>query len=258
MRKRTRGGLWALILTLAVGLASVRTLDAADNNPVWRTGISYERLSRTITWDGGASQSKLKADLITAREAIELKPGLAFELMAGLSLSNFNGLAFANLPISLDYEAGAAKGLLLGAGVRARLLTFGNFEIEGVGRFVYSLGFKTTWPLQGFAVPGNATGRPAWLEGSGGARLSYGSSGRFVPYAVVQASFFSGSFAMDEILGDLTGHEAKKLKSKNLLEVTLGADFRVAERLTLRAEAGILPYAGAVDGVASAGFLYRF
>jgi hypothetical protein len=258
MRERTHRVFWALILTLAFGLVSVRTLDAGENKPVWRTGISYERLSRTITWDGGAGQSKLKADLITAREAIELKPGLAFELIAGLSLSNFNGLAFTNLPISLDYEAGAAKGLLLGAGIRARLLTFGNFEIEGVGRFVYSLGLKTTWPLEGFAVPGNTTGSPTWLEGSAGARLSYRSSGRFVPYAAVQASFFSGSFAMDETLGDLTGHETKKLKSKNLLEVTLGAEILVAERLTLRAEAGILPYAGAVDGVAWAGFLYRF
>jgi len=258
MRKRTRGVMSALTLVCACGLAGLPVLQASSSPSKFQTGLSYDRLSRTVTWDAGAHQSRAKADIFTVREAIQLKPGLAVELLAGLSLSNFNGLVFRNLPVSLDYEAGGAKGLLLGCGVRARLLGDGDFEIEGIGRFVYSLGFNGTWPLQGFAVEGNSRGRPSWLVASLGPRISYRFFGGFVPYATISASFFSGSFVMDQTLGDLTGHEAKTLKSKGLLEVALGADYRVGERLTLRAEAGFLPYPGGVDGSASVGFLYRF
>lgn len=258
MRKRTRGVFSAMTLALAFGLAGLPALRASEDESAFRTGISYDGLSRTVTWDGGTHQSKVKADSFTARETILVKPGLAVELMAGLSLSNFNGLVFRNLPVSLDYEAGATAGLLLGCGLRARLLGAGDFEIEGVGRFVYSLGFKKNWPLQGFAVEGNSQGRSNWLVASLGPRISYRFFGSFVPYVTISASFFSGSFAMDQTLGDLTGHETKTLKSKSLLEVALGADYRVGKRWTLRAEAGFLPYSGGVDGSASVGLLYRF
>jgi len=258
MRKRTRGVFSAMALTLALSLAGLPALQASENESAFRTGISYDRLSRTVTWDGATQQSKVSADSFTARETILIKPGLAVEIIAGLSLSNFNGLVFRDLPVSLDYEAGATTGLLLGCGIRARLLGTDDFEIEGVGRFVYSLGFKKTWPLQGFAVEGNVQGCQDWLVASLGPRISYRFFGSFVPYVTISASFFSGSFAMDQTLGDLTGHETQKLKSKSLLEVALGADYLVGKRWTLRAEAGFLPYSGGVDGSASVGLLYRF
>lgn len=258
MRKRTSGLLCALLLELALGLVAARPSEAAENRLAFGSGISYEHFVRTITWDDKAHQSKARADLITARGVVEFKPGLTIEVAAGLSLSNLNGLVFRNLPISLDYEAGAVTGLLLGAGVRAKLLSLSDFEIEGAGCFVYSLGFTKSWPLEGFAVEGNSQGGPTWFRASVGPRISYIFSSKFVPYVSVAADWFSGSFTMDQTLGDLTGHESKKLKAKSFMEISLGADYKVSEKLTFRGKAGFLPYPGGVDGGASVGFLYHF
>jgi hypothetical protein len=215
---------------------------AAETSISFRAGISFEHFSRTITWDDKTQTSKSSVNLITARGEIELRPGVVLDLAAGVSLSNFNGLLFTHLPISLEYQAGAATGLLLGAGVRARVLTFGDFEIEGAGRFVYSLGLTKTWPLEGFTVPGNSKGGPTWMRASAGPRISYLFFGKFVPYLNVSVSWFSGSFKMNETLGELSGQESKKIRGKGFVEVSLGGDYKISERLSLRAEAGFLPY----------------
>jgi hypothetical protein len=258
MRERTCGLRYVLIPVLVIGFTAARLSQAAESRPVWRVGISYDHLSRTVTWDDKTHQSRLKADLITASGLIAFEPGLTLELLAGVSLSNFNGLSFDNLPITLDYESGATTSFLLGAGIRAKLLTFGDFEIEGTGRFVYSMGRIITWPMEGFAVEGSSTGRPTWFEASLGPRISYFAAAKFVPYLTISADILSGRFRMDETLADLSGTQTRKLKSKSIVSAALGADFHVSGRLALRGEAGFLPYSGGVDGMASLGLHYRF
>ena len=244
-----------VILTLLV--ASPRAA-AADSRVPFRGGIGFEYFSRKITWDDKTQASSASALLITGRGEIELRPGLTVDFAAGLSLSNFNGLVFRDLPITLDYEAGAAAGLLLSAGGRARLISLDNFEIEGAGRFVYSLGLKKSWPMEGFTVPGEATGKPTWVEVSAGPRVSYMVSDKFVPYLNLSACLFSGNFDLAETLGDLSGREKKHVRGKSLLEVSLGADYRISGRFSISAEAGFLPYPGGADGAVSAGLLFLF
>jgi hypothetical protein len=256
MKKPPRRLLPVLFLSAVFAHIAAGPSVASENKASFRAGISFEHFSRTV--DDKTRLSKSSADLIAARAEIEPRPGLVFDLEAGLSLSNFNGLRFVHLPISIDYEAGAVTGLFVGAGARAGLLRLGDFEIEGVGRFVYSLGSTKTWPLEGFTVPGTSRGGPTWMRASAGPRISYLFFGKFVPYIDVSASWFSAKFKLDETLGDLSGQETRKLKGKSLVEISLGADYRISDRISLKAEAGFLPYAGGVDGAVSAGFLFFF
>jgi hypothetical protein len=259
VRRGTRNfaSLAFLTAVLALLMASLPSA-AADSRIPFRGGLGWEYFSRRITWDDKSQASSASALLITGRGEIELRPGLTVGFAVGLSLSNFNGLVFRDLPISLDYEAGAAAGLVLGAGGRARLLSLADFEIEGEARFVYSLGFKKSWPVEGFTVPGEATGKPTWVEVFAGPRVSYLVSGKFVPYLSLSARLFSGNFELAETLGDLDGQERKNVRGKSLLQVSLGADYRISGRFSFRAEAGFLPYPGGVDGAASAGLSFLF
>jgi hypothetical protein len=258
MKTRAGGLAHVLLLSIVFSHLAAGPSVAAENRTSFRVGISFEHFSRTITWDAKTGTSKASANLFAARAEVEPRPGLVFDLEAGFSLSNFNGLHFNQLPITIDYEAGAVAGLLLGAGVRDGLLRFGDFEIEGVGRFVYSLGSTKTWPLEGFTVPGTSKGGPTWMRASAGPRISYLFFGKFVPYLDVTAGWFSGKFKLDETLGDLGGQETKKLRGKSLVEISLGADYQVSGRIGLKAVAGFLPYAGGVDGTVSVGFLFFF
>ncbi|MGA2360911.1 MAG: hypothetical protein ABSG73_00470 [Candidatus Aminicenantales bacterium] len=244
-----------LSLTLLVLFTAVPS-GASENKASFRAGISFEHFSRTV--EDKVRLSKSSADLIMARAEIEPRPGLVFDLEAGFSLSNFNGLHFVHLPISIDYEAGAVTGLLIGAGVRAGLLRLGDFDIEGVGRFVYSPGSTKTWTLEGFSVPGTSRGGPTWMRASVGPRISYIFPGKFVPFLSILGSWFWGNFKLDETLSDLYGQETKKIRGKSLVEISLGADYKVSDRISLRAEAGFLPYAGGIDGTVSAGCLFFF
>ncbi|HYA48077.1 MAG TPA: hypothetical protein VEG35_00130 [Burkholderiales bacterium] len=243
----------AVLLILAAGAGR-----ASEDGAVWRTGVGVDQFSRTITWDNNARTSRASVTLFTLREELELRPGLAFDVAAGLSLSNFNGLIFSNLPISIDYEAGAVSSLFVGAGARARLFRRGRLEIEGVGRFVYSMGSAKTWALEGFAVEGRATGRPSWFEASLGPRISLVSGSKLVPFLTVSANWFSGSFKMAETLSDLTGSEKKTFRAKGFVEFSLGARCDMSPRARFSAEAGLIPRPGGLDAALSAGLTYRF
>ena len=63
---------------------------------------------------------------------------------------------------------------------------------------------------------------------------------------------------MTETLGDLDGTEKKQLRGDFAFSVALGADAAVTDRIAIKAKAGILPFAGGVDGLVSIGVLYKF
>lgn len=258
MRKRS-GGAWRLIsLGIALVLAAAHAPAAESKVKTLMAGLNFDHFSRTVVWDGDTGSSRIQASLVSARADFGLGKGLVLSLSAGLSLTDFEGLAFGTLPIALEYDASPIKGLVLGAELVAPLLKRGDFEISAAGRFVLSFGMSKTWPLEGFAVEGEATGKPSWIEASVGPRFAYLFFGRVVPYVEVSARWLQADFRMTETLGDLDGVEKKQVNGDLAFSVSLGADAKVSDRLAVKAKAGFIPYAGGVDALASVGLLYRF
>ncbi len=241
----------AVFLAAALGFGAVAIAGAAESPPRFNTGLGFEFISRTISWDKGAQTDRLRSLLVTVREDIALSPGLSLGLSAGLSLANPSGLVFRELPISLDYEAGSMPALAAGASLRGRLASLGDFEIDGEARVVSSLGFAKKSPLEGFAVEGSSTAKATWIQASAGPRISYLIFGRFVPYVAVSGTWMGTRFRMDEVLADLAGSATLSGRSKSYVEVAFGTDWRISNRISVQACAGFLPYPGGVDSAVS-------
>lgn len=245
-------------LGLAIGLAAGAAGAAEPKIRTISAGLSYDNFSRTVVWKGDAAVSRILANLVSARADLGLGKSIVLSLSAGLSLTDFKDLSFTSLPISLQFDGAPISGLVLGAEVLAPLVRYADFEISGTGRFVYSLGMSKTWPLEGFAVEGEAKGKPSWMEAAVGPRVSYLFFGRVVPYIEVCARWLRADFKMTETLSDLGGAEKKIVPGDISFSAALGADAAVTNRLMVRAKAGILPFVGGVDTMFSVGILYKF
>lgn len=255
-RSRRLGVIFGLYAAAALVLGTAAA--AEPNVRSIAVGLNYENLTRTVVWKGDAASSRIKGSLISARADLGLAKDIIVSLSAGVVLTDFQGLAFSGLPIRLEYDAPALKGISFGAEIVAPLLKFSEFEISGTGRLVYSFGLSKTWALEGFAVDGSASGRSSWMEAAAGPRLTYRQFKGFAPYLEVSARWLHASFKMTETLEDLVGTETKRVRGDLSFSAALGADVTLSDHLSLRAKAGILPYSGGVDGLLSAGFAYKF
>jgi len=248
----------ALAASAAMGLAAAAATAAEPKIKTLAAGFGYENLTRTIVWTGDTASTRLKADLFTARAEFGFAGGITASLSAGFVLTSPGGLTFANLPVSLQYQGPSLRGVTLGAEAVVPIRKFSDFEISGTGRFVYSFGMSKTWPLEDFAVDGEAEGRSSWAEIAAGPRVSYLFFGRVVPYAEVCLRWLRSGFRMTETLEDLGGTETKRVRGDVSFSVALGADAVVSDRLAVRGKVGILPFAGGVDSLLSLGILYKF
>lgn len=221
-------------------------------------GLGYDYLSRTVVWSGDEAGSKLTSNMLSARAEFGLARGVIVGLTAGFSFSDVSGLIFDDLPISLLYDGSAIPGLVLGADVLVPIKKLGDFEMKAAGRIVYSSGLSKTWPLEGFAVEGQAEGKLGWMEVAVGPRLDYLFFGRVVPYVELTGRWLTARFRMSETLGDLSGEEKRKAGGDFAVGAALGADGELSRRILVRGKIGILPFAGGVDTVATVGVLYRF
>jgi hypothetical protein len=257
---RNRTGMVGRILCLGVALALAAGQASAEDANVksFSAGLVWDHFSRTVVWAGDEAPSEIVTHAVSARADIGMGKGLIFSLSVGMSFSSFPDMTFSALPISLQFDSATISGIVLGAGLTAPLVKAGDIEISAAGRFVYSMGMSKTWPLEDFAVDGQAEGRPNWMELSLGPRVAYLFFGRFVPYLEASVRWLRADFRMSEVLGDLDGEEKKKVGGDLAVCVALGADAQVADRLAVVAKAGIMPFAGGVDILASAGLLYRF
>jgi hypothetical protein len=234
-RVRRAWGLGVMI-ALAAGLASA----AEKKFDLIGAGLNYENLSRTVVWTGDTSPSKIRANLITARADFGLGKGAVVSFSAGLSLADYKALVFDTLPISLQFDGTTISGLVLGAEAAVPIMKFSDFGLDGTGRFVYSLGMSKTWPIEDFAVEGEARGRSGWMEAAVGPRLSYYFFGRVVPYVELSLRWLRADFKMTETLADLGGTELKLVRGDLSFGAAVGAD------------------AGGVDGLLSIGILDKF
>lgn len=258
MKNLIRRSVSGLAIILVAHLIAARPAWAAFGRMTLTTGLIANYFARTVTWEGDDASSRIAVLALAVRQDVRVRDGLTVSLSAGWAMSSLDDLVFRGLPVSLEYGSGSMHGLAVGAEVRTRLVKTGEFEIKGVGQIASSFGLERTWPLEGFAVPGEARGRLNWTEVSVGPEISYLSFGAFIPSLEVFARWLWVDFKMDQTLGDLTGAETKRVKAALAFVASLGGEYALSERLTLSARVGIMPYAGGVDGTASAGFRYRF
>lgn len=258
-RSRIRTGLaFCTVIGLATAPAATTGLAAAQLKvKAFSAGLGYEYLSRTVVWNGDTDASRLSASLVAARADFEFDNGIVFSLSAGLAPTDVAAMTFNTLPISLQYDGAPLTGFVFGAEVFVPVHRYSNFEIGGTGRFVYSFGMEKTWPLEDFAVEGEAKGSTSWLEAAIGGRVSYLSFERIIPYMEISVRWLHAGFEMTETLSDLGGTEIKRVDDFGF-GVALGADVDLTDRLGVKVKAGLVPYSGGVDGLVTVGLLYKF
>lgn len=253
-------GTFRRFVALVLGLAGAASLTPAAETGAraFTAGLMFEHLTRTIVWEGDTDMSRVRASQVAARAGLDLGRGLKLGLTAGLSLSGFDTLVFDGLPVSLELGSTSLRGLVFGAELEAALYDLGDIEIIAAGRFVSSFGLARTWPLEDFAVPGEASGKANWMEAAAGPRLMYRLSSGFAPYLEAAVRWFRADVRMDETLEDLRGAEKRTVRGDIAFSFALGGDIPLSERLTVKAKAGIAPFAGGVDALASVGLVVAF
>jgi len=259
MKKRTALHVFLAACLLLAGAAAGRAQEKGLFQGVnIKLGLGADTLSRNVQWDKGPDGSKLKATNVFLASEFEFPIDLTLGLFAGLSFSDFKGLLFQDLPFSVEYQAGAVQGILLGGELRKGLFSFGDFETEAAAQFVSSLGSTKKWPIEGFAVPGETLGKSKWSQLNAGASLVYAAYENFRPYLGVSLSWLWGNFRMTETMGDLQGTQIREIKQKGLVRISLGTTFQVARQFGLKGEVGIVPIKGGTDLSASLRLLYGF
>ncbi len=218
---RDRNGRVRRILGLgaAIALAAGRPRAAEPKIRTISAGLSYDNFSRTVVWKGDAAASRILANLVSARADLGLGKSVVLSLTRGVVPDRFQGPVL-HLPAHLP---AIRRGAHLGPGPweprsSRRSSRYADFEISGTGRFVYSLGMSKTWPLEGFAVEGEATGKPSWMEAAVGPRVSYLFFGRVVPYVEVCARWLRADFKMTETLSDLGGTREEACRGRHLIQ----------------------------------------
>lgn len=244
---------------ILAGTASARTPgQGLFGGVTLRAGLQGGFADRTVRWDNGTDETKIKTR--TAGLALDLTfpRGLGISLFGGMAFTDPRGTVFTHLPISLDYQAGTLRGFAFGAGVRKSLIAFGNFETGAQARYVIFTGSSKTWPIEGFAVTGEADGKPKWSEFEIGPTLTYRAYEHFTPYLGVSLSWFRGDFRMTETLGELGGTQVRKLVQKGLMRIALGASWDIGRGIVVDGEAGIIPVKGGTNIGATIRLLYGF
>ncbi len=172
----------AFILVLAGTLATLPPRASGDTY----FGLGY--MTRSFSAGEADTVYKLKSLMLTAGKRFDLSGGWDLTLDAGLTMANFNGLVFNDLPLSLQIDSGAMPGLVIGARLDKRLWTLDEFVIELEATARASLTLKKSWDIEDLAVEGNAKGTNWWAEASVGPKFSYNFFGSFVPSLKIAAS----------------------------------------------------------------------
>lgn len=244
---------------MLAGSASARTPgNGLFGDPALKFGIQGGFAARSVRWDKGTDESRLKTRLLGLAADVTFSSGLGLSLFAGTGYADPDGAVFGTLPISLEYRAGAVNGIAFGGEVRKRLVAFGDFETGARAGCVIYTGSTKSWPIEGFAEEGDARGRPKWLEFEIGPTLSYTAVPRLTPYLGLSLNWFRGDFRMTETLGELGGTQVRKFAQKGLLRIALGASYEFGRGFFVDGEAGIIPAKGRTDLGATVRLLYAF
>ncbi len=253
MRFASRTAAAAVVLLAAAGPGLAQGRDLS-----FRAGLGAETSSRLVRSGDEKRESSLSSLGTGLRLEMTFRNRVTLSLLAGMSFTDAGGLVFYRLPVALEYRAGSVSGMTFGAEIAARALTWGAFELDGRARFLASTGSLKTWPMNGFAVPGEARSKPNWTALEAGPQVSYNGLKNVVPYLFAVASWLSGDILMEETLEDLQGDQTLSIKGAGLVRTGAGATLALGRRASLRAEAGLTPRRGGADYDARLALLYSF
>jgi len=245
-----------LILTCSSSaLAQEQKLfNAVSINP----GIGFEYFSRTISWDDDQYTSKLKSRFLTFDTEVELQGDLFVRAVLGFASSNYDSLAFRDLPVSVELDVGYIRAYIMGADVKKSLIHSEDLRIDAFGQFFYCFATKKEWEIPGLAVEGNVEGRSSWKRASVGPVFTYTGFDVLYPYLYLSFNKLWGTFKMDQTIQDLTGREEKKISGESSFCISLGFTFKLTESLSLKSEASFMPYKDGMDSGIMIRAMYSF
>ena len=209
-----------------------------------RPGIQLDYFSRAVSAKDEDIENILKSYFLSLNTELQILDGFFMNAIFGYSFSNFNGMTFRKLPISLEMDVGDISGFLLGFGVQKSFLEFRNLEIDLIGQFLYSFPKQQTWSIPDLAVDGNVEGKPYWLTVQAGPLFRYTGFAYFLPYLSVGYDRLWGKFNMSEVIQDLKGSEEKDFSSLSHVNITLGFDYDISRAFSVKLQGTALPHAG--------------
>ncbi len=212
-----------------------------------KPGVQFEYFSRKVTWDNKNQTFDLKSKIFALNLEIEINEGFSISGLAGYALSNYDALIFRGLPFSVELPADDIGGYIFGAEIRKSLFHANDFEFGISGQFLYHIGKEETWDIPGLSVTGTVTGKPRWMRASAGPYIKFMGLESFSPYLAVCYNNLWGQFEMEQTIQTLKGTEEQKLKSKSLVDITLGSILNMSDNFFLKGEVHILPYGDGMD-----------
>jgi hypothetical protein len=234
------------ILAVLAALALVPAgLQAQNDVPAgihMKPGFNFEYLSRTLSWDNDAYMSTLIMPTWYMSLDFEIVHGFTFGIIGGYTLSNFNGLVFRQLPFSLDYEAGAINGFVLGAQIQKSLAASGFWEITAEAQFLASLGTTKLFTIDQLNTSGQFDAKGTWMHVQVGPTVIYRGFELFSPFIGAAYDKLWGTFTVNETIGNLTGSEAKSVSSKGAVAVNIGTIYEPSPNFSLRIAGTFVPY----------------
>jgi hypothetical protein len=230
----------------ALCLAAAGALAAQGAGAAAGTGLKIsfqvELFSRTLTWDEGTRSSRLFNPQGLISLDYQAAAGFELGIVAGYSLSNWNGLVFRNLPFSIDYQAGAINGLVVGAGLRKSLFVSGFWAMDAEARFTAHLGQASSFPISGLAVDGQADLKGTWMRVEVGPELTYRGFELFSPFLGLSYDRIWGKMTLTETIQDLEGTEEKKVAGAGAVAVNFGTVYEPSSAFRVKIGGSLIPY----------------
>ncbi len=212
-----------------------------------KPGAYFEYFAREVAWDESQNTSEIKSTIFAFILELEIIKGLSISGMAGYSLTNYDSLVFRQLPFSVDFDTGSIGGYALGAEVRTSLFHIDSFEFGLLGQFIYQSGKEESWDIPDLNVTGTVTSRPTWRRVTAGPFFKYTGIESISPYLSVCYNKLEGKFEMKQKVQILEGTEEKEMKSKGLIDISLGSILTLSDYFFLKGEVHILPYSDGMD-----------
>jgi hypothetical protein len=212
-----------------------------------KPGAYFEYFARDVTWDEKQHTSELNSYIFALNIELEINEGFSVSALAGYTLSNYDSLVFRKLPFSVELDAGDVGGYIFGAEARKSLLYTNSIEFGLYGQFIYHNGKEKNWDIPGLNVSGTLTGKPTWMRAVVGPYFRFTSLRSFTPYLAVFYNNLWGKYEVNQAIQNLKGTEEKELKSKGLIDITVGTILTLSDYFFLKGEVHVMPHSDGMD-----------